>query len=153
MKTRRILNHLAFHTDTARLSCTHVCKYPSTETVFGCEEVKHLEVRSNVLKSCKLEPGTKKEIVDEGINIFKEQKENQRWSNFNPKHSLQKSMRGSLGSTNPPAIMLNVKLLGAYYRHILTLKSYLIYLVTMVISVRTTFRKKAFTEQHFLYYR
>ncbi len=40
--------------------------------------------------------------------------------------------------------------LGAYYRKILTLKSYLICLVTMVISVRTTFRTKAITEQHFL---
>ncbi len=34
---------------------------------------------------------------------------------------------------------------GAYYRKILTLKSYLICLVTMVISVRTTFRTKAIT--------
>ncbi len=39
---------------------------------------------------------------------------------------------------------------GTYYRKILTLKSYLICLVTMVISVRTTFRTKAITEQHFL---
>jgi len=38
----------------------------------------------------------------------------------------------------------------AYYRNIITLKSYLICLVTMVISVRTTFRTKAITEQHFL---
>ncbi len=52
----------------------HMCvNTPQLRRVFGCEEVKHFEVRSNVLKSCKLEPGTKKEIVDEGLNIFKEQ--------------------------------------------------------------------------------
>jgi len=39
---------------------------------------------------------------------------------------------------------------GAYYRNIQTLKSYLMCLVTIVISVRTTFRTKAITEQHFL---
>ncbi len=48
------------------------------------------------------------------------------------------------------AVWCSLNNLGAYYRKILTLKSYLICLVTMVISVRTTFRTKAITEQHFL---
>ncbi len=39
---------------------------------------------------------------------------------------------------------------GAYYRKVLTLKSHRICLVIMVILVRTTFRTKAITEQHFL---
>ncbi len=46
-------------------------------------------------------------------------------------------------------LTVNVMFLGAYYRKILTLKSYLICLVIMVISVRITFRAQAITEQHF----
>lgn len=47
----------------------------SSGIVFGCEEVVYFEVRSSVLESGKLKPGTKKEIDDGSQNIFKEHKE------------------------------------------------------------------------------